>query len=208
MLLDIQLQIEEFTFSGTTVKAFVPDYKLLQNRYEENREKETSISFPFWGKIWPSSIALCSYLAENIEIVRHKTVVEIAAGLGLPSFFISPIAKSVICSDISHDAISVIQRSITLQPFQNITAQQMDWKDSHLFPSADIVLLSDVNYHKDDLETLFEWIRNLIQAGKTIILSTPERIVARDFLQKLHPYEKEHHVQFIEEEYIHLYVFE
>ena len=51
--------------------------------------------------------------------------------------------------------------------------------------NAEVLILSDVNYDPTQFETLTKLIDKFIHQGCTIILSTPQRIMASPFIQKL-----------------------
>ena len=51
-----------------------------------------------------------------------------------------------------------------------------------------MLLLSDVNYDPSQFETLLQLINVKIMDGCTIILSTPQRIMANPFVQALATY--------------------
>lgn len=201
------LKIETFRFKDRIIRVYVPDYDSLRSAYSAEFDRSEDFIFPYWGKVWPSSIALCSYISEHFDSFYNRSILELAAGAGVPSFLVASAASTVICSDISEDAVSMLQRSIELQSNGNIRCQVLDWSDRLNIPSADFVLLSDVNYYKEQLDTLFTLISDLLFSGSKILLTTPERIVARDFLLNLQPFEIEHHVYVINDEHIHLYVF-
>lgn len=202
---NLTLYIEEFRIKDQIIQAYVPDYTLLKRQYEDTARLENS-SFPFWGKVWPSAIALCNYVLQHPDLTKNKTVLELAAGLGIPSFFVASAASSVICSDLNEEAVAIMKQSIELQGLSNVTSMVLDWQNKTKFPTAEVVFLSDVNYHKEDLDTLYLLVKDLLAAGTTLVLSTPERIIARDFIQNLQPYIIEHTVERIDYEYIHLYV--
>lgn len=199
--------IQTFTFGDYHFSAIIPNYDWLQHYYKEQRVNHPDLSFPYWAKVWNSSLALCHFLAEHPEYVKDKQVLELAAGLGLPSLMIQSLAQSVCCSDISEDAIALVQRSIQLNNGRDIQACVLDWNDLPNMPDAEIVLLSDVNYHEVALQKLYLLIRHFLENGSTIILTTPERIVARHFLQQLQSFQVEHVVQQIGDEPIHLYIY-
>ncbi len=77
----------------------IPDPESLKKTYDGLRETDENLSFPFWAKIWPSSKAITAFLMENIHFVESKTVLEIGAGIGLPSFTISNYAAKLIISE-------------------------------------------------------------------------------------------------------------
>ena len=51
----------------------------------------------------------------------------------------------------------------------------------------DAILLSDINYEPNAFATLKTLVFSLLHQGKTILLSTPQRLMAKDFIHLLLP---------------------
>jgi predicted nicotinamide N-methyase len=159
----------------------IPDPESLKKTYAGLRETDENISFPFWAKIWPSSKAITAFLMENIHFVESKTVLEIGAGIGLPSFTISNYAAKLIISDHSTDAVKLIERNIEYLKLTHAKAILLDWND---FPEnliVDTIILSDINYDLTQIDPLLKMIQYFLSKGSSIIISTPERITASSF---------------------------
>ena len=84
--------------------------------------------FPFWAKLWPSSIALFDVLKAHPHLIQNKHVLEIGAGIGLPSLMLAPITKSIQISDHDKEAVALLQKNIQHLQIQNAEALQLDWK--------------------------------------------------------------------------------
>ena len=65
--------------------------------------------------------------------------------------------------------------------------------------NPDVVLLSDVNYDPTQFDVLIHLIDKFILQGSTIILSTPQRIIASPFVQKLQAYIKDRYEGLVDE---------
>lgn len=68
----------------------------------------------------------------------------------------------------------------------------MDWNHLPDDLSVDVLLLSDINYEPEGFETLFKVIISFLEKGIIIILSTPQRLMAKPFIDRLLPYSKMH----------------
>ena len=175
-------------FAERTVGLYVPDAGSVKAAYEKALHQGSEVLFPYWAHLWPASRAICEMLAGYPWMVEGKRVLEIAAGLGLPSLFVADMAASVCCSDRSAEAMALVQASVARNAITNVETLVIDW--NHL-PSElpyDLVLLSDVNYDPEDLDGLRLLFDRLLNAGISIVLSTPERIVAADLLNPLLPF--------------------
>ena len=142
----------------------------------------------YFARIWPASIALCQFLAANTQLIKGKLVAEIAAGLGLPSLLAAHYAKEVSASDYHPQAIQIIAQSAALNQLNNIQTTLLNWTNIPDTFSPQVLLLSDVNYSPEAFLILQQLIQNLMNKGTLIILSTPQRLVAKSFLLPLLPY--------------------
>jgi predicted nicotinamide N-methyase len=177
----------------------IPDPESLKKTYDGLRETDENLSFPFWAKIWPSSKAITAFLMENIHFVESKTVLEIGAGIGLPSFTISNYAAKLIISDHSTDAIKLIERNIEYLKLTHAKAILLDWNDFPENLTADTIILSDINYDPSQIDPLLKLIQFFLSKGSSIIISTPERITVTSFALLIQPLIKRSMLQTVEE---------
>ena len=54
---------------------------------------------PYWGELWPSSIALSEFLNENSELISGKKIIEIGCGLGLAGIVAAKLGGTVTLTD-------------------------------------------------------------------------------------------------------------
>ena len=163
----------------------VPDEEQVKKDWQLSCDKGIAVDFPYWTRLWPSSIALAAWLQKNNEICLNKRVLELAAGLGLPSFTVASIAKSVVVSDYLPDAIAQLNRNICHLQLSNVVACLQNWHQMPELIPADLLLLSDVNYNPPDFEAIENLISRYLESGTTIVLSTPHRISAAAFAEKV-----------------------
>ena len=164
---------------------YIPLYEGVQEVYKSLLKLNPTTPFPFWAKLWPSSIALLDVLKAHPYLIQNKHVLEIGAGIGLPSLMLAPITKSIQISDFDKEAVALLQKNIEHLQLQNAQALQLDWNNMPENMNAEVLILSDVNYDPTQFETLTKLIDKFIHQGCTIILSTPQRIMASPFIQKL-----------------------
>jgi predicted nicotinamide N-methyase len=170
------------------LKLYIPDPLLIKSTYEGLCLNNPSTLFPFWAKVWPSAMALSLFLQQNLDLINNKRVLEIGAGIGLPSFSIANQVADLTITDYAEDAVVLMQKNIEYVNFKNLKAVIADWNS---FPSsidAEVVLLSDTNYAPSEFESLFKLIQDYIHKGSTIIIATPKRITSSPFIQKLAVY--------------------
>ncbi|HJV21026.1 MAG TPA: hypothetical protein VJ552_14165 [Sediminibacterium sp.] len=167
---------------------YVPDPEQVKPTYEKLLTNDTSTAFPFWAKIWPSARAMVSFLKVNPGWVLNKQVLELGAGIGLPSFFVAPLASGVIISDYAPEAVALAQRNIEYLGLKQAQAMYLDWNHFPDHITGETILLSDINYAPDQFEPLLTVIRKLLDQGAVILLSTPQRITASPFITALESY--------------------
>jgi predicted nicotinamide N-methyase len=155
--------------------------------------------FPYWAKVWPSAIALHNVLKKHPSLIKDKTVLVLGAGVGLPALMIADITKSIIISDYDSEAVELLRKNITHLQLQNVRAMQLDWNTIPENITAEVIILSDVNYDPTQFETLTKLIEKFIHQGCTIILSTPQRIMASPFVLALSEFIIADYVEMVDE---------
>ena len=178
---------------------YIPDYEKVKEIYSSLLNLDPNTPFPYWAKLWPSSIALLDVLKAHPYLIQNKHVLEIGAGIGLPSLMMADIARSVQISDYDKEAVALIQKNIEHLQLQNAEALQLDWNAIPENIEPDVVLLSDVNYDPAQFDVLIHLIEQFILQGSSIILSTPQRIMASPFVQKLEAYIQARHEAMVDE---------
>jgi predicted nicotinamide N-methyase len=153
--------------------------------YENLKEQDPNLPFPFWAKVWASSKAMVTFLQEEPHFIENKNVLEIGAGIGLPSFSIANKASNIIISDYDREAVALAHKNIAHLNLSNLTSIVLDWNDIPEHIIADTILLSDTNYNPTDFDALVISITKFLNIGSSVVLATPNRITTNNFIQKL-----------------------
>ena len=185
---------DNLQYFNQDLNLWTPNLEQIKVTYEQEIKNQPATPFPFWAKLWPASIALTDFLQSNIHWVENKKILEIGAGIGLPSFSIATLAKEVIISDHAADAIVLINKNIHHLQLTNTSAACLDWNHFPNDINADTILLSDVNYAPEQFEQLLNLLKRFIAEGSTIILATPQRIMGVPFITSLKFYITGSHV--------------
>lgn len=163
-----------------SITLYLPDVAAVQAAYRRG-----SIPFPYWSKVWPAAIALSEFIIRHPYYVQNKKVLEAGAGLGLPSLVAARYASQVLCTDGAVEATSFAQRSAEHQHLKNFETSVMDWRHLPVHLSADVLLLSDINYDPASFEAVYKLITIFLAKGATLLLSTPQRLMAKEFIASL-----------------------
>lgn len=178
--MNFPLQLQKFETGEQEIQLFVPDVEAVKEAY-----KRGEIAFPYWSQVWPAAKALARFLASYPTFTAAKKVVELGAGLGFPSFVAAQNAAAVYCTDYAPEAVEIVWRSARHNGVKNVSAAVVDWR--HLPPQleADVLLLSDINYEPQAFAQLLRVIKSFLEKGTLILLSTPQRLMAKDFIAPL-----------------------
>lgn len=182
----MQTHQHTYHFEDTSISIVVPDEQWLQKSWQEKVFTE----FPFWGKTWPAAEALGSFLVKHQHYVQDKRVLELAAGLGLPSLVAARFAKEVLSTDYLPEPLTLIEASAHLNQITNLQTSVLNWHELPANIHTDVLLLSDVNYDPSAFEALDNMLEYFIRKKALVILSTPQRIMAKSFIERWLPYQR------------------
>lgn len=181
--MSIPSTIQTFHFANTTVQAYVPLMEWLQQQSMPGNS-----AVPYWAQVWPAAMALCEVIANEPALVKDKDVLEIAAGLALPSLLAAQFAKQAVATDHIEEAVELIKLSVDHNGLQNLQCCIMDWNKPDKKLKPDVLLLSDINYEPASFDVLYNLLVSYIEQDTTILLSTPQRLVAKSFMDRLQPW--------------------
>ena len=167
---------------------FVPIPALIKTTYENLVASNPTTIFPYWAKIWASAYAILEFLQEQPLWIQNKIVLEIGAGIGVPSLSIAAQTHKIIISDYAPDAVEVIQKNIEHLKLTNALAVCINWNHIPDDIIADTILLSDTNYEPAAHNNLVSVIDTFINKGSTVILATPNRLASNPFLESVSKY--------------------
>ncbi|MBZ5859281.1 class I SAM-dependent methyltransferase [Flavihumibacter profundi] len=184
----LQLSLQTLQIGKTSVSLLVPDDQSVLEEYRKRFLENNQTPFPYWAKIWPASIALSVFLDKNPAYYAGSQVMELAAGLGLPSLVAARKAANVNCTDYMQEAVTVIQQSAQYNRLTNLQSSVLDWNVIPSEKKADVILLSDINYDPEDFKQLDRLVRTFLHLNMTVILSTPQRLMAKPFISGLMEY--------------------
>jgi predicted nicotinamide N-methyase len=181
--MNTQLQLNVYQEHKKKLSYYVPDLSLVQVSF--NKCVHTNKPVPYWAKVWPAAFGLCSFLVQQPYYIYGKNVLELAGGLGLPSLVAAEYAKHICFSDYNPEAVDIVKKSVDLNGFTNIDCEVLDWRHLPSTLKPDVLLLSDVNYDPSDFDVLYDVIKSFLKNGSIVILSTPQRLMAKPFIGAL-----------------------
>lgn len=136
---------------------------------------------PYWAELWPSGVALAE--AVGALDLRSVRVLELGAGLGLPSLAAALRGANVLATDWAEDAVELLR----LNAGRNrvwLRAERVRWDEpASIVQDApwDLVLGADLLYERRNADRLLEL---LPQLGADVLLADPGRPFANGFLER------------------------
>lgn len=127
-------------------------------------------------RVWPGARLLSRYLVKHVysqfslpntycKCLHTFKAIELGAGTGLAGLVASKLFQSVVITDSSAQAVSLIQKNISMQPFpENMQGRLLSWGESSE-QQFDIALASDIVYPdqtSEAFESLFETLNSLL----------------------------------------------
>ncbi len=154
----------------------------------EEQLGELGLPPPFWAFAWAGGQALARYVLDNAEIVRGRSVLDVASGSGLVAIAAMKAgARAALAIDIdafaSHAAI--------LNADLNSVRVETSDKDPVGKPTdADVILVGDLFYDRDLAPRVLAWLIEQQNAGKTVLIGDPGRTyLPRDKLEQIAAYD-------------------
>jgi predicted nicotinamide N-methyase len=175
----VELIDEEIELVGRTLRLLRPpqaDALIDEDAFDADE------FLPYWAELWPSGIALAEVVARLA--LRGARVLELGAGLGLPSLTAALGGADVLATDWAEDAIELLRENAARNGI-TLRAACMRWDDPRLVRDApwDMVLGADLLYEQRNAEQLLELLPRL---GGDLLLAEPGRPFAREFLDHWH----------------------
>ena len=136
---------------------------------------------PYWAELWPSGLALARAVGGlDLDGVR---VLELGAGLGLPSLAAAVRGADILATDWAEDAVELLRRNAGRNGIA-LRAEVVRWdRPEPLLRDAPwpLVLGADLLYERRNAEALLELLPRL---GADVLLADPGRPFARGFLER------------------------
>jgi predicted nicotinamide N-methyase len=136
---------------------------------------------PYWAELWPSGVALARVVVD-LDLTG-KRVVELGAGLGLPSLAAALAGADVLATDWAEDAVVLLRENAARNALR-LRVERVRWDEPEpLLAEApwDVVLGADLLYERRNADQLLELLPGL---GDEILLAEPGRPFAASFLDR------------------------
>lgn len=146
---------------------------------------------PYWTVLWPSALGLAEYILTHPQLIRHKKVIEIGAGLGLPAIVCNTLdAQRVVATDLLPDALAYCKKNAALNNSDTkLEVEVLDWprQMQHLSDNYDVILAADIVYESRFVDHFIDGIRAIAMEGKSVLifLAEPSRSIASRMMDEI-----------------------
>ncbi|XP_053507901.1 methyltransferase-like protein 22 isoform X1 [Ictalurus furcatus] len=110
-------------------------------------------------QIWRAAFLLSDFILSSSAVLRGATVLELGAGTGLASIVMASVAKTVYCTDVGEDLLSMCQRNVHLNQHyiaasdeRGVKVRQLDWTTDDFLTDAD----SEFGWSEDEISDLYD----------------------------------------------------
>jgi predicted nicotinamide N-methyase len=178
MLPDVDLVEERVELAGRELTLLrPPDAEALLD--EEAFEHEEFL--PYWAELWPSGLALALHVTRLP--LSGLRVVELGAGLGLPSLAAALAGARVLATDWAPDAIALLERNAAANGIE-LELERVAWTQPDELVARgpfDLALAADVLYERRNVEPLLALLSRLAPEA---LVADPRRPAAAEFLER------------------------
>jgi predicted nicotinamide N-methyase len=136
---------------------------------------------PYWAELWASGVALARAVGESD--LKGARVLELGAGLGLPSLAAALRGADVLATDWAEDAVELLRVNARRNNVE-LRAERVRWdQPAALLAGApwDVVLGADLLYESRNAGQLLELLPLL---GADVLLADPGRPFVPGFLER------------------------
>ena len=132
------------------------------------------------GSIWESGEILARLLLACGELVRGKRVIELGAGCGLLGLTAGALgaAESLLTDNVTFMARANLEENFRGADRSRIRVARLRWGDAadiaSVRPPFDLIMGSDIIYHRDSQIQLADTIEALSAPGTVVLWATPD----------------------------------
>lgn len=170
------------------VKLYLADDAVSLWQLTEEQLGELGLPPPFWAFAWAGGQALARYVLDQPEIVRGRSVLDMASGSGLVAIAAMQAgATSAVAADIDRFAGDAAKMNATLN---GVTLETTDADLVGADVAHEIILVGDLFYDRDLAPRVFAWLTALKAQGKTVLIGDPGRAyLPKDKLTQIAAYD-------------------
>ena len=162
------LHFESLKIADHQIRLLKPsDMEELLNGQDPFSDMST---FPFWAKLWESSIVL-AHLLVAVPQREGQRLLELGAGLGLAGISASAAGYDVVLTDNKQVVLDFQQVSAAANGDEHIEHLLFDWSLPPKIGSFDVIGGAEILSNEEFLDPLLDICKNYLINGGTIYLA-------------------------------------
>jgi predicted nicotinamide N-methyase len=139
------------------ISLFVADEAVPLWHKTEEELGEAGLPPPFWAFAWAGGQALARYVLDNADLVRGRTVLDLASGSGLVGIAAMKAgAAAVTVADI--DPFACAAAALNAENGVIFATCDSDLLAAHNAGEWDVVLAGDIFYERDTAQRAFDFL--------------------------------------------------
>ena len=171
-------------------------WRLRRGNMEDLWEKMASVPprstwaqderLPYWAELWPASLALAEWLADNREHLRNRACLDMGCGLGFTALAGQWLGGQVTGMDYEAEALHYARINAVINHVDGVNWTVMDWRERTLpHGTLSIVWGSDIVYEKCFATPVAAFLTHVLAPNGVAWLAEPGRTVFQYFLSEL-----------------------
>ena len=130
---------------------------------------KNSPEFPFWVKIWEASLVLADFMTR--VPARGQRILEVGSGMSVPGMVASALGHDVTVTDYEEEIMDFVRASAIVNGCHNLKCETLDWFEPRDLGRFDIILASEVVFHRRFFEPLLDVLRAYLSPGGVIYMA-------------------------------------
>lgn len=140
-------------------------------------------SFPFWARLWESSIVLGTVLAD-LPVNPGTRLLELGAGLGLSGLAAAQAGYDVVLSDYEEEILDFQRVSAAANGLTTVRSLRFDWLDPPALDRFAVIAGAEILFRQEFVEPLVLICKNyLIPEGAVYLAHDVRRQSLAPFLR-------------------------
>ena len=157
------------------ISIYVADEAVPLWHKTEEEIGEHGLPPPFWAFAWAGGQALARHVLDHPEIVRGKTVLDLASGSGLVGIAaIKALAATVTVADIDEFALAAARLNAAHNNVA-LTTIASDLLGGRTDMRWDVILAGDIFYERETAARAFDFLNRNAALGAAVLIGDPGR---------------------------------
>lgn len=180
--------IRRFAFAGRDFELFGPgNFESLIDDPAVVARFAKEEFMPYWAEFWPACLLLADLveswpqIPQSADSATRARVLELGAGLGLPSLIALHRGYRVMCSDYHDDALAFVGESARRNGLSPPELRYVDWRERYPELRFERIIAAEVLYEKRNLAPIAWFIAHHLTAGGQALLVDRNRPTADAF---------------------------